>query len=137
MKQTTAFVKAPEKYNYLFDENDSRLPALKDDEIALSYVQSIQNDLTVGDKITIKIGELEETFHIAYIMKDMVFGSEYMGLFRVIVSDSMFERLAEEKPAAWNLYSIVSDDQGELLKEFNQNNFQALFEFSRNTLEYT
>lgn len=61
----------PENFMKVFQMDGSAL-SLKSGEIAFTKLEAEQNHLQVGDKVSIKIGELEREFTIAAVVKDVI-----------------------------------------------------------------
>ena len=68
----------------VFDQKDQPIQ-LKPGEIAIAKLEAEQNHLQYGDKIRIKIGDVEQDFTITAITKDAVFGSAMMGFKRLFI----------------------------------------------------
>ncbi len=86
----------PENFMKVFKEDDSAL-SLNPGEIALPKVEADNNNLQVGDKILIKLGEIEQEFEIAAVVKDAVFGSPMMGFKRMFISKADFEKFKKQE----------------------------------------
>ncbi len=127
-----------QKYNYIFDQSDKRLMQLQDGEIALSYTVCEHSGLSAGDEITVKLGDSKKTFVLAYIIKDIVFGSDFMGFNSAFISDSDYRFFAKD-PAAGKivLYSVVTDDLDAFLREKFQDVSSVMFEFEGAKLQLT
>ena len=100
------------RYDFVFDQNDERIQSLDDGEIALSNSVCERNDLSIGDEIKTELGSTTLTFKLAYIMKDIVFGSDFMSFNQAIVSKNDFALLTAEPAANMALlymYSIKTD----------------------------
>lgn len=137
MRWSTSLSKLPQDYNLITDENDQLIREIKPGEIAVSYVEAQLNEVAVGDEITIKVNDKEKVCRVAYISKDMVFGSAYMGFTRLIISDDDYSDLLTEDANIWNLCSFISSDVTQLSKEINQENFMIMSMFDQGMLDST
>lgn len=116
----------PEDFMKVFDENDEPLQ-LKQGEIAFPRLEATENHLAVGDKVKLKIGEIEQEFTIKTLTKDAVFGSAMMGLKRLIINEKDFQRFANQTGLTYtNLYAINFDDKDAFVNAFQKENFNVL-----------
>ena len=86
----------PTDYDFVFDQNDEKIQAIKDGEIALGNSICERNKIAVGDTIEVKFGDAKLQFRLAYLMKDVVFGSDFMSFNRAMISENDFEVLQAE-----------------------------------------
>jgi putative ABC transport system permease protein len=72
--------------------DDKEITNIPDGEIYMSsvIVGNEEYDLHVGDTVTISFGDKQKSFTLAGSVKDAIFGSEMMGMTRILVSDSDF-----------------------------------------------
>ena len=137
MRSTFSLCKVPDTFNLLLDENDVHIEKVNDGEIALSYAEALENELSVGDIITISSGEISKELKVAYITKDMVFGSSYMGWSRAAISDNDYDELAKYKDEKVQMYSFKTDNIKELSNEINQQNFSSVFQLTQENVRFT
>lgn len=114
--------------------------SLKSGEIAFPKLEADNNSLQVGDKISIKIGDVEQEFKIAVIVKDAVFGTPYMGMKRLFISDEDFEKYkAQENLVYVNTYNVNCKDvkvfHADFNKEWQKNNFNVISVVDGDTVE--
>lgn len=126
---TSCLIKAPQTYNYILNSDETVLPPLKAGEIAIPSNDAQNNDLTVGDTLTIRQGTIEKDFTVAYITKDMGFGTSYLGVTRFVINDTDYESLVSEESLFYNNYMIKSDDPLSLEKALNKENFRLVAQF--------
>ncbi len=124
----------PENFMKVFTMEDKPL-SLKKGEIALQKYDAEQNDLAVGDRISICIGEVEQEFTIAAIVKDAVFGSTMMGAKRMLISGDDFEQYAaQEKLVYARIYCMNYADKESFIREWNQQRFNLMSNIERDTV---
>ncbi|GKX67573.1 ABC transporter permease [Inconstantimicrobium mannanitabidum] len=108
----------PKKYGKILDDNGEEIN-LKSGEIAFSLAEKNKNNLKVGDKIIITLGNIKKEFSIKLFTKDAIFGSSMNEMKRVLISDEDYEVFKSCKEAGViNNYYIMSDDTTALDKEF-------------------
>lgn len=72
-----------------FDKNNNKISNIKDDEVYITK-NFADNNLNIGDKITIKVDNKVKTFTFNGILKDAFLGSSMMGVGRFIVSENSY-----------------------------------------------
>ncbi len=108
----------PKKYGKLLDDNGEEV-ILKSGEIAFSLADKSKNNLEVGDKVVITIGDIKKEFSIKMFTKDAIFGSSMNEMKRLLISDEDYEIFKSCKEAGViNNYYIMSDNTTALEKEF-------------------
>lgn len=116
----------PDGYMKVFDQEDHPI-ALKPGEIAFSKLEAEENGLQLGDRVKIKIGEIEQEFTIAAIAKDAVFGSSMMGFKRLIISEEDFERFAnQDNLTHTKIYCFNYEDKKEFNADWQKQNFNVI-----------
>ena len=131
--------KLPKRYNLLLQENNNEpLTTLKNGEITMSYHDASRNGLTDGDEITIRVGDRERTFRLAYIVKDFIFGSVYMDTNRLAISDDDYAFLyPSENREMIILYSLKLTDAESFEKELQKADLILGFQIDKSTIEFT
>ncbi len=113
----------PENFMKVFNEDDSAL-SLNTGEIALPKVEADNNNLQVGDKLLIKLGEIEQEFEIAAIVKDAVFGSPMMGFKRMFISKGDFDKFRQQENLTYTkLYSVNYINREDFKNDWRSQNF--------------
>ncbi|MGG7177495.1 ABC transporter permease [Clostridium paraputrificum] len=108
----------PKKYGKLLGDNGEEV-TLKSGEIAFSQADKSKNNLEVGDKVIVTLGDIEKEFTIKTFTKDPIFGSSMNEMKKLLISDDDNEVFKTFKEASRiNNYYIMSDDTVELDKEF-------------------
>lgn len=134
--QGTPFITTiPKESNLVLDKENKPITKIGDGEVGICYSIAAKSRLKVGDEITFQVKDFKQSLKIKYIFKDSVFGSEYMGMKRFVVSDGEYEKLAKvENAAKISLYGITSDDTKALEKDLNQYNYNIVSTFSLDLL---
>jgi ABC-type transport system, involved in lipoprotein release, permease component len=117
-----SFTTLPYKYDFVFDQQDNRITQIKDGEIALSNTVCERNDLEVGDTVKLGFGDVTMELKLAYKMKDIVFGSDFMGFNTAYISGNDFDTLREDPMAEGTkayMYSIKTSDAAALGNDKN------------------
>lgn len=126
------------QYNLVFDQNDQVITSINDGEIAITRTLADKNNIKIGDQIEVNIGQVSKTLTVACITKDYAFGTEYMSVNRVLVSQRDYEAwMTETEDLAVSVWSISTDDITQLINEKNQQDFKVLFEFPGDTFSNT
>lgn len=113
----------PENFMRVFGEDDSAL-SLNPGEIALPKVEADNNNLQVGDKLLIKLGEIEQEFEIAAIVKDAVFGSPMMGFKRMFIAKEDFEKFRQQEKLTYTkIYSVNYTNKENFKNDWRSQNF--------------
>lgn len=113
-------------YMQVFDRNDKSLE-LQPGEIAFTKLEADENNLQIGDKVRIVVGDVEQEFTIAAITKDAVFGAAFMGFKRVLISEEDFRVFAnQEGLMQTNIYCINEENTKEFLSDWQKQNFNII-----------
>lgn len=127
----------PKKYGKIIDENGEEIN-LKSGEIAFSLIDKNKNNLKIGDKVLITLGDIKKEFTIKEFTKDAIFGSSMMEMKRVLISDEDYKpfKLLKEAGTISNYY-IMSNDTAALEKEFNGITCNAAINFDKSMIKTT
>ena len=107
----------PEKYGKILDDKGEEI-ALKAGEIAFSLSDKSKNNLEVGDKVVVTLGDIKKEFTIKLFTKDAIFGSSMNEMKRVLISEEDHKSYESHKEAVFiNNYYIMSDDIAALERE--------------------
>lgn len=118
----------------VFNQDDELL-TLESGEIAIPRLEAEANNLQIGDKVSIRIGEVEQEFTIAAITKDVAFGTAFMGFKRMLVSKADFECFDnQENQVRTNIYCINETDENEFMTDWQKQNFSVISMIDRSTL---
>lgn len=98
----------PETFNKVFDQ-DGKSFTMQDGEIALSNMIMERNDLHIGDRLILTLGDIKKEFTISAKTKDAAFGNEMSGMSRFIVSPADYELISEHVRGV-GLYDVMAKD---------------------------
>ncbi len=109
-----------------FNFFDSENKIVKEVESGKMYIAGAiaeKSDLQIGDKFTLKIGEINMEFEFAGTLKDALFGSEMMGNPRMLISEEDYEKIANDDQvkqyASGSVYFIETDNLTALQSEIS------------------
>ena len=109
-------------YEYFGDDN-APLKTVKPGEVYLCAITASAWKAAPGDRLTMKIGNEELELTVGGIYKDVVFGSEYVGSKRLVISQEDFDSLYEAPtvaPLTSCMGYIDTDDVDALQKEVSK-----------------
>lgn len=113
-------------YCKVFDENGDPF-TLNPGQIALPRSLTEHNNLKTGDSVRVKAGDTERTFSLACIAKDAAFGSDMVGMKRLIINPEDYREISgDEKAEIFGLYYVNTSDEEAFTKEMNRQGFQTL-----------
>lgn len=125
---TLIIQKIPQNFMKIFPMEGEQV-ILKPGEIAFPKLEADNNGLQVGDKVRIKVGEVEQEFKIATIVKDAAFGTSLMGMKRLFITDEDFSKFdAQENLLYVNIYSVNYEDEEMFSKEWGEGKFSVISE---------
>ncbi|MDR3053670.1 MAG: ABC transporter permease [Coriobacteriales bacterium] len=141
-----ALAQVPQGGDYVFS-GDTRITQLDEGSIALSYNLARGNDVQLGDRVKITSGETTRTLTVAYLMKDMLYGSDFMGFNRAIISAGDYQSLAQGSltqgslaqgsPAETVSFALHSDNLAQMMREKNALSYNSIFEFDSSSIQST
>jgi putative ABC transport system permease protein len=85
-----------DSYLQYFDDQDQLIGEVKPGEIFLNANSMADNQLAVGDTITFAVGDTKEKLRIAGTYRDVLFGSNWGGITRILMSGEDFRALRED-----------------------------------------
>lgn len=112
--------KIRKEQNLIFD-TDNQLVDLKPGEIVISVSQAEQKGIEPGDEIRFRAGEKEISLQVKSIVKDVLFGSPFVGFDAQYISEAdfaMVENALSGKDGGITGYGISSSDISELERRF-------------------
>lgn len=116
----------PVDYMKVFNLDGSEL-SLKPGEIAFPKLEAEHNHLTVGDEVRIKVGDVEQSFTVAAIVKDAVFGSSMMGFKRLIITEKDFARYEDQgERIRARIYSMDYSDKEAFQSQWRRQSFSVI-----------
>lgn len=114
---------------------DGNLFELNSGEIALGNVEAEENSISIGDRLKIKVGDIEQSFTVKVIVKDAVFGSSMMSFKRFCISDEDFEKYEEQENIYYtNIYNINTHNLKEFKDELGEKDFQKMAAIEKDTV---
>ncbi|MBD5455416.1 MAG: ABC transporter permease [Lachnospiraceae bacterium] len=132
---TTSIEPVPDDFLKVFDP-EGNLVALNSGEIALPRIQAEDNDLQIGDVLKVTCGSRKMEFTVKTIVKDPVFGTNFMGYKRLFITRQDYEQLTGEGLNMHTLlYCVNSSDMESFLKEYKKNNFQIISNVDKATIK--
>lgn len=132
---TTSIEPVPEDFLKVFDP-EGNLVVLNSGEIALPRIQAEDNDLQIGDVLKITCGSRKMEFTVKTIVKDPVFGTNFMGYKRLFITRQDYEQLTGEGLNLHTLlYCVNSSDMESFLKVYKKNNFQIISNVDKATIK--
>lgn len=123
---TASVEPVPDNFMKVFDM-EGNLLTLKPGEIALPKLQAESNNLQPGDILKITCGSREMEFTVRTIVKDPIFGTNFVGFKRLFVNGQDYEQLTGEGGHVHTLiYTVNYSNEKAFLKEYKKNNFQVI-----------
>ena len=123
---TVAVQAVSDDFIKVYNQKDELLQ-LAPGEIAFTKLEAEKNHLQVGDKVSIKIGEITQEFVIKEITKDVVFGTAFMGFKRIVISPEDFQRFANQEELIYTkLYCVNFEDKKAFLTDWQKQNFNMV-----------
>lgn len=129
-----------------FDKEDKEITSVKKGEVYVAGKCLEKNNLSVGDTLTVDLGEEKFDVKIAGKCKDAFLGSDFMGMVRFILNkedyqkiyDTMFKNSKEEDKSqnGYEIFYIETDNPSEMDKVLG-NASSILFKGSRDILKIT
>lgn len=115
----------PENFMKVFDQEGEPF-VLNPGEVAVPGLQAEANDLQEGDILKITCEDKSREFTVKTIVKDAVFGTQYMSVDRIFLSKEDFDWLYGDAKAVHTLlYGVDCSDKEAFTTAFNKNNFQV------------
>lgn len=125
----------PQDYMKVFNEENETFE-LKNGQIAFSKIEAERNNLQVGDKVSIKVGEIEQEFEITVIVKDVVFQSQMMGFKRLFITQEDFDKYKEQDELVYvRIYCVDYENKKDFENGWNQQNFSLMTNAGKETVK--
>ncbi len=106
-----------------FDENNNVVKNVEPGKMYITGAVPKRSDLQIGDKFTLKIGEINMEFEFAGTLKDALFGSEMMGNPRMLISEEDYKKIANDDQVkqytSGSVYYIETDNLSALQSQIS------------------
>lgn len=124
LENTSPFMlmQMPREYNMIFDR-DGKDFEVGPSEAAVPVIIQKKLGLSIGDHLTINLNGYVKELTVTTIFKDVVMGSEFMGMKRIILNETDFKEYfenakVEEKLRLWGFSREENYQNRELEKEY-------------------
>lgn len=120
----------------VFDNKDQPVTEVKSGEIYMTAEIMNRFDLEVGDSLSIQDREEKETFRIAGITKDALFGSSMMGQTRCLMNHNDFEKVKKGKEIySYGMYGVYEEDIESFESQYIAEGINSVFNEKRNIIQ--
>ena len=117
-KNTMLFQSIEHSSINFFDQNDKEITSIAEGEAYITGNFIENNNLSIGDEITIDFGENKIQLKIIGKAKDALLGSDFMGNKRILMNNLDYEKLTKDNPIPDTLkgkiFYICTDDINKL-----------------------
>jgi len=132
--------KIPEKYNLVFNQNDEAFK-LKAGEVAIPLLMKEKTGIKLGDKIKFKVYDCEKEFTVKHYVKEVTFGSELLGIKRIIISDIDYKDLYKtENKTTIKLWSIIKNQDAtyeDVEKDYSKTSINSIYAFNSSLVTFS
>ncbi len=133
---TVFLTTVPTHYNLVLSSDDKVMMPLDKGELAMPYNDANNNGLKIGDVITVKNENVARELKLAYITKDMIYGSPYMSVTRLMLSEADYQALNDvENPTAFQMFSVKTDKPVSFERDLLDQSFALYTNFDKTMLE--
>ncbi len=120
------------KTNIIFDRNNEEIKYIEDGKIMLSSALVAKLGIKDGDVITIQNGDFSKQYSYGGVIKDVLCGSEMMGLTCLYFSENDYSDIIQNGGfKSLYIYGINTDNINELTNDFGKAGISALASFDR------
>lgn len=122
-----------------FDEKNREIIRMEPGSIYLSRKAMEKNDLQTGDQISVHAGNgYRKTFTIQGYCKDVLLGSDMMGVERFLVSEEDYREMTDQSDLpGGKIYSIDCDDVIKFKEEFDNVGLTSMFSGDQSLIQKT
>lgn len=114
------------EYCKVFDQEGKPITLLPG-EVALPKGAMEKNNLKTGDHLMMQVGDVEERFVIKESTKDAAFGSDMVGMIRIIFNDADFDKFEEaDETSLFIRYDIETEDPDGFTEKLNEHGFDTM-----------
>jgi len=120
----------------VFDKNNEELTEIKDGEIYLTMpiYNSEKNEFYEGSKVTINTDGVKKEFTVKGYVKDLLYGSEMVGMSRILMSKNDFNQFDTESAFACNSV-IVRTNAPDFMDNLNSLELSTLISADRSMIK--
>lgn len=104
----------------IFDKNNEQITSVEQGEVYFPAWTASDEDVSEGDELELKIGENSVKVKFAGFTKDALFGSPFLGMPRMILSDADYQTLVKNgigESSGGSIYYIDSDNTDALAED--------------------
>lgn len=125
------------KFSRILDIKNNPIKEIKSGEIALSNDCAKNNNLKVGDLITVKMGDKIKNLKFTTPVKDIAFGTSFIGISKITISEEDYNFFKDaEDTLVGSSFLIKTSDVDKFEKSVNSQTFNAFADFSKDTVRY-
>lgn len=125
------------KISRLLDIKNNPIKEIKTGEIALSNDCAKNNNLKIGDIITIKMGDKIKKLKFTTPVKDIAFGSSFIGINKIIINKDDYNYFKDsEDTLMGTTFLIKTSDVNKFEKSVNNQTFNAFSDFSKDMVRF-
>ena len=124
----------PNTFNLPLDRDNQPIRQISSGDILLSHLEASRNNIVVGDVMVLEVAGETYTFKVAYIVKDIIFGSSVGMLNCFYISQADFLNIQSSETELIYLYSIATSNISAFVGELNQQYFTSDFRFDQELL---
>lgn len=123
-----------------FDKDDNEITSVKKGEVYLSGRVIEKSDLSVGDEVTIDLGDTKFNLTIAGKSKDAFFGTDFIGITRVLLNEEdykkVYDSIYDEENKGYEIYYVKSNDVQKVEQSLGDAS-SVIFKGSKDVLKIT
>lgn len=125
----------------LFDKDNKKIKDVKKGEVYLSGRALEKSNVSIGEEVTVEFENTKFKLKVAGKMKDALFGSDFMGMTRILMNEEDYKKIYSDTYKEENkgdkgtkIYYVKSNDSMELEQSLGDAT-SILFKGSRDTLK--
>lgn len=119
----------------VFDSENREITQVEKGSVYMPTYILQQNDLNIGDKITIKCGDVSLKLRIEGSCKDILFGSSYCGIVGIIINEEDFKALSSvEDCTSYTLFTAYAEDFDLMMSEYAKTDIKPILYCDKDTL---
>lgn len=122
----------------LFNKDDKQIENVKKGEVYISGRVMEKSNVSIGDEVTVEINDVKLKLKVAGKMKDALFGTEFMGMQRILMNNedyrTVYDATYQEENKGYRIYYVETNNTTELEQSLG-NATAVAFKGSRETLK--